>query len=330
MKNLIVYSIENIVDNKKYIGQTIRGTKRWNDHRNNLNKNKHENQYLQNAWNFYGENNFIFEILKSCNNEEELCYWENYYIVKFKTRIDWGNGYNCDEGGKGGPNPSPETREKMSKKKQGKAPWNKGIKLNEDDLEYRIKLSESHMGKQSGMKGKKHTEESRMKMSESNMGRESGNKGKKMSQESRTKLSESKKGKPSSLKGIPASEESKRKNSESHKGLPSPRKGARLSEDTKQKLSDAKSGKQNGKSDKTSNKYLGVSYHEKTNKWAANVFYKGENIYLGIFDFEVEAAKAVNDALLDLYGFKAKLNQIPESELLSLWSDCTDPTNELP
>jgi group I intron endonuclease len=315
-KSYIVYCIENIIDGKRYIGQSVRGKKRWNDHKNNLRKNKHENPYLQNAWNYYGEDNFIFSLLKTCDNQDELCYWENFYIKEFKTKIDWGCGYNLDEGGLGGPNPSLETREKMSLAKIGKEPWNKGIPASE---EARNNLSESHKGQQSPMKGRTHTEESKKKNSESHKGKPSSNKGKKKSAETRQKMSISKKGRPSRNKGIPSSEESKRKNSDAHKGKTSPRKGVILTDETKNKISESRSGVQiNG--NKSSTGYFGVSKHKEG--FVVNIQYKGVSYYLGKFSNIIEAALAYNEAAEYYYGFRAKLNQIPESEIIQLWEGC--------
>ena len=37
-----------------------------------LRNNKHDNKYLQNAWNKYREENFIFEIMEESENDEEI------------------------------------------------------------------------------------------------------------------------------------------------------------------------------------------------------------------------------------------------------------------
>jgi group I intron endonuclease len=83
--------------------------------------------------------------------------------------------------------------------------------------------------------------------------------------------------------------------------------------------------------EKTS-KYYGVSYIEKTELWRAGIWLDGWSLYIANFPDEISAAQAVNETLLDYYGYKANdlLNQISESELAALWQGCTDPTNELP
>ena len=65
-----IYKIKNKVNGKVYIGQSIRIEKRWIDHKKTLRSNSHRNIYLQNAWNKYGEENFIHEIIEECDISE--------------------------------------------------------------------------------------------------------------------------------------------------------------------------------------------------------------------------------------------------------------------
>ena len=60
-----IYSIENLVNNKVYIGSSIDVFQRWGDHKKLLKYNKHENKYLQNAYNKDGSENFIFSLIES-------------------------------------------------------------------------------------------------------------------------------------------------------------------------------------------------------------------------------------------------------------------------
>ena len=63
--NCGVYCVENIQTGKKYIGQSIDLRKRKLTHFSKLRRLSHPNHHLQNAWNKYGEENFIFEIVEN-------------------------------------------------------------------------------------------------------------------------------------------------------------------------------------------------------------------------------------------------------------------------
>lgn len=89
-----IYIIENINTNKKYIGQTKALLKRYNQHKNDLNKNKHFNLDLQIDFNIGNEFNFI--PIKNYNIKL-LNRMEKFYIKKYDTFI--GNGYNKCAGG---------------------------------------------------------------------------------------------------------------------------------------------------------------------------------------------------------------------------------------
>lgn len=95
-----IYSITNQLNNKKYIGLSTNIIRRWNDHKYSLNKNNHENKYLQNSWNKYGKDNFEFEIIHELEEKDIklLSELEIQFIQKEKTNIR-EYGYNICEGG---------------------------------------------------------------------------------------------------------------------------------------------------------------------------------------------------------------------------------------
>lgn len=95
-----IYCIENKITNKKYIGKSVNIIKRWEDHKRLLNRNRHENTYLQHAWNKYGSENFDFYILEECDNSL-LNNKEKMYICKYDT-TNRNCGYNRTLGGTGG------------------------------------------------------------------------------------------------------------------------------------------------------------------------------------------------------------------------------------
>lgn len=87
-----VYKITNKNNGKIYIGSSKNIYKRWKHHVYELNNNKHINYYLQNAWNKYGKNSFIFEIQEICD-ENCVREREQYYIDIYNC-CDREIGYN--------------------------------------------------------------------------------------------------------------------------------------------------------------------------------------------------------------------------------------------
>lgn len=174
MNKLGIYKIINILNNKIYIGYSINIYRRWEDHKRLLKKNTHHSIKLQNAYNKYGVNSFVFEIIEECD-KKYIVKREQYYIDLFDS---YNNGYNCLPKARStfGRILTNETRIKMSLAQIGK-------KLTE---EQKIKIGISN-------KGKKHSKESKIKMSLSK-------KGYKVSDEAKKKMSKAKKGTKQSFK----------------------------------------------------------------------------------------------------------------------------------
>lgn len=142
-KQTDVYAIRNKTTGKVYIGSTITSfNKRWSYHIYRLNKNKHINIFLQRAWNKYGKDNFIFEIIEICstNVRERELHW-----IKCYSSTNMTFGYNLSLiTDKGSPLLSKESRAKISLKvkelwkqgvysnsnnwRKGLPTWNKGLK----------------------------------------------------------------------------------------------------------------------------------------------------------------------------------------------------------
>ena len=146
MKSQIgLYKIKNIVNDKFYIGSSNNLNRRKYEHFNSLKTNKHRNPHLQNSFNKYGKENFVFEIVEECD-EEDLLLREQMYI-DWAVKNDWENCYNIC-------------------KNADKPPGMKGKKHKE---ETKKKMSEVK-------KGKKHKEETKKKMSEVRKGKYVGEK----------------------------------------------------------------------------------------------------------------------------------------------------------
>lgn len=78
-----VYCIQNAINNKRYIGSSVNVLVRLEKHRSLLRSNKHENLYLQNAWNKYGEDNFICYLLEAYDTDVK-----EYLTKKEQSWID--------------------------------------------------------------------------------------------------------------------------------------------------------------------------------------------------------------------------------------------------
>lgn len=120
MKIHAVYSIENITNNKVYIGSAIDIKSRFRQHKSDLNLNKHTNLLLQRAWNKYGNDKFVFITIEEIQNPKELIVREQFWINKFfsSERLF---GYNIREiaASNLGMIRSDETKAKISASKKG-------------------------------------------------------------------------------------------------------------------------------------------------------------------------------------------------------------------
>lgn len=93
-----IYCIENLINHKKYVGLSKDCFKRWADHRTkSINSKKRDdlNKPLYMAMKKYGINNFSFQILEECK-QDELKQKEIYWIQKLDS---YNNGYNATLGG---------------------------------------------------------------------------------------------------------------------------------------------------------------------------------------------------------------------------------------
>jgi len=114
--NCGIYKISNLISNKFYIGSSIDINRRWKEHKNDLKKNKHDNEYLQNSWNKYGEETFLFEIIEIVNDKNNLIIYEQKYLDDLKNNYKKDEYYNICLNAKNmlGFKHSNETKEKMS------------------------------------------------------------------------------------------------------------------------------------------------------------------------------------------------------------------------
>jgi group I intron endonuclease len=98
-----IYKIENLINGKVYIGQSINTSARWLAHKEVLSIPSHAYELkkpLYKDMNKYGIDNFKFEIIEECD-KEKLNEREIYWIKKYNSYYfdDNSNGYNLTRGG---------------------------------------------------------------------------------------------------------------------------------------------------------------------------------------------------------------------------------------
>jgi group I intron endonuclease len=95
-----IYKITNNTNGKCYIGETMKSNPelRWNEHKRKIEKGI-GCPALQDAIRKYGVENFSFQVLIICFDEDRYHY-EKQYIKKYNSIAP--NGYNLTSGGEGG------------------------------------------------------------------------------------------------------------------------------------------------------------------------------------------------------------------------------------
>jgi group I intron endonuclease len=161
-----IYKISNLVNGKCYIGESKQKDikKRWNKHIISL-KTKKGSPALIGAFEKYGIENFKFEILIICFNNDRFFY-EIEYIQKFNALVP--NGYNILEGRIKiiGIN-SKSFQEFIEKKKEVSSIYKDKTKLFSDNKNYDKLQKVVEEGQDGNDNSRKHTDETKSKISQS-------------------------------------------------------------------------------------------------------------------------------------------------------------------
>lgn len=173
MKIHYLYKITNQINYKVYVGQTVSPTIRWRDH---LKASDNPKVPLQFAIKKYGSENFEFEVIASCKDQDAANYLETELVEQYNSFVSNGKGYNATRGGMNAPK-TEEWKRKVSKSLMGHP-------VSEFTLH---KLREARLGQPAWNKGKlwKYSskwpihwnngrfisKETRLKMSQTTLGR---------------------------------------------------------------------------------------------------------------------------------------------------------------
>lgn len=154
-----VYCHTNLINGKKYIGQTSqKPEQRWASGRGYKGS-----PHFWNAIQKYGWDNFSHEILYDNLTLDEANQLEVQLIAEYNT-LDENYGYNVETGGKNGSHPiTQETKEKISNTLKGHIPWNKGVPMSDEQKEKMKNIVRP--------KGIPCTEECKKKISETETGK---------------------------------------------------------------------------------------------------------------------------------------------------------------
>lgn len=87
-----IYKITNIANGKIYIGKASYYKSRKRSHESSLKRGVHPNVHLQRAWDKYGGDNFIINLIEECDRER-LTIRENYWM-NFYESFNYKKGYN--------------------------------------------------------------------------------------------------------------------------------------------------------------------------------------------------------------------------------------------
>lgn len=113
---------------KCYVGSSVDVKKRIAQHKSSLKRQEHQNGHLQNAWNKYGENSFMFEWVEITDDLENR---EQFWMDDMRV---FELGYNLAPiaYSNRGVKHTEETKRKFSLAKIGKSPANKGKPMPEE------------------------------------------------------------------------------------------------------------------------------------------------------------------------------------------------------
>jgi len=110
---MIIYKATNIINNKVYIGQTVRNLNQRIKEHERKSQTDLDTKFSR-AINKYGFNNFTWDFLENTNNKKDLDSLEIKYIIEYNSI---NKGYNTHTGGTGGYN---KNAVEANKKRAGK------------------------------------------------------------------------------------------------------------------------------------------------------------------------------------------------------------------
>jgi group I intron endonuclease len=185
----VIYRITNMANGKFYIGSAESFARREWQHKYDLKRNTHKNPRLQAAWNKYGEEMFVFEIIEEVAPDRSAFDIENTYLHKVVGQEDCYNVNTDAVGMRTGIKLTDETKQRISVNRRGKhggeAHYRYGQTVSE---EVRQKIGDAQRGKPKAP-GRKVSEAGKAKIqAAAAAGHYSHWKGREHTEEAKTKL----------------------------------------------------------------------------------------------------------------------------------------------
>jgi len=199
MSDPVIYKIRNVTNQKFYVGSTSNKRERFRNHRKLLRASKHHCKHLQAAWNKYGEECFVFEVVETVAEVAGLWAAEDRWLDEhFGKPHCYNAGRSADapmRGRVGALHPQYGTTQPQERKDAIAASLRAFYAANPDA---------------GPMRGKTHSASTRELLRQAKLANPTRAwLGKQRSEETRAKISATQKGRPSPRKGLPMSEEAR-------------------------------------------------------------------------------------------------------------------------
>lgn len=143
----VIYQITNMVNGKYYIGSAQSFERRVWQHKYDLRRGTHKNPRLQAAWNKYGEDAFVFEVIEQLAEGADQLLVEDMHLSQHVGRQECYNINSSAELPRLGQTLSDDAKAKLSRNRKGKHAgenhYRYGTTLNE---ETRKKIGDAQRG----------------------------------------------------------------------------------------------------------------------------------------------------------------------------------------
>lgn len=175
----LLYLLENKINNKKYVGQTMRSLDvRIKQHLKDAESGS--NYLIHRAIRKYGIDNFNISVIKQDIEDKDIDDLEKFYIDEFNTYYENGFGYNQTLGGRGtkGYIFTEEIRSKIGRantpdrytlERSNKISLSlKGKPFSEEHRKHISEVAKNRIGELNSFYNKHHSDNSKLKISEAN------------------------------------------------------------------------------------------------------------------------------------------------------------------